>query len=80
MKSTNFDLARRMTELYPPQRLVTKKELSERLGKSIRTIDSWIDKGILIQPITPNKKAIGWFEYDIQIWLSTFQNTTSEDC
>lgn len=69
-KTKTFDISRHLSWNNSPEKLISKKQLAEQLGISIRTVDNWIKHDFLPSPITRNNRVIGWFAS----WLDEWKN------
>lgn len=49
-------------------RVVTKKSLADILSVSVRTIDYWVDKGVLPKPIHIGRRCY-WQPEQLNSWL-----------
>ncbi len=51
-------------------RVIRKKEVRVKTGKSDRTIDRDVAAGTFPQPVKLGPRSIGWFEHEIDEWLA----------
>ena len=60
-----------MNEGYPTGRIIRMNELVDKVGYAKSTIHALVKDGQFPAPfkLTPNGRAIGWFEYTIDQWL-----------
>ena len=60
-----------MTEYKSPKRFIRMEELVNKIGFARSTIFSLIKEGQIPPPfkLTPNGRAIGWFEETIDEWM-----------
>ena len=60
-----------MNEGYPTGRIIRMNELVDKVGYAKSTIHALVKDGQFPAPfkLTPNGRAIGWFEETIDQWL-----------
>ena len=60
-----------MNEGYPTGRIIRMNELVDKVGYAKSTIHALVKDGRFPPPfkLTPNGRAIGWFEETIDQWL-----------
>lgn len=67
--SRYFDYSREMTK-HGAIEIISKTELSQRLGRSLSTISRMIADGRLPQPLrTPHGNVSGWLSTTIEQWV-----------
>lgn len=57
---------------------VTRKQLGELLGVSLRSVDRYVRSGLLPHPIRLGHKTIRWFRSDVEDSLVRLQDRAEE--
>ena len=60
-----------------PEQLYRSRELTELLGISRSTLYNWTLSGHFPKPIKLGSRAIAWSESDVQGWITSQQERTS---
>ena len=58
-------------EILPMSRILPNKIVLKRIGKHRTTIYRWIKAGKFPPPVEIGPNRIGWFEDEIEDWLSS---------
>ena len=55
-------------------KLLSTTEVSQIIGRKPITLRRWYKSGEFPKPIMHNKRAVGWYEKDIENWLTNESN------
>lgn len=55
-------------------KLLSTNQVSEIVGRKPITLRRWTKLGSFPKPIIHNKRAVGWYEKDIENWLTNGGN------
>lgn len=58
-----------------PLRVIPPKDTAERAGISVRSLQRYVREGEAPTPVKISKGRIGFYEHEVQAWLSSLPRT-----
>ncbi len=60
------------------KRVLSQKEVAERIGTSSSTVGRLVKAGKFLPPFSVTRGRVGWFIEDVDVWLDERKRATEE--